>query len=110
VGLLSLLSDDSQALLEKHIGIALNDELFGYSRPGRDVSVARFYASHYLPALAGLVHGSGFANFSCLGRLSDLFDDFPKLSSGKADRKALASILTVRMTKETEEVITAHGH
>jgi len=26
-GLLSLLGDDSQALLEKHIGIALNDEL-----------------------------------------------------------------------------------
>ena len=39
-----------------------------------------------------------------------IFDDFPKLSSGKADRKALTSILTVRMTKETEEVITAHGH
>jgi len=39
-----------------------------------------------------------------------IFDDFPKLSSGKADRKALASILTVRMTKETEEVTTAHGH
>jgi hypothetical protein len=83
---------------------------FSYSRPGRDVSVAWFYASHYLPALAGLVHGPGFANLSCLGRLSDLFDDFPKLSSGKADRKALTSILTVRMTKETEEVITAHGH
>jgi acyl-coenzyme A synthetase/AMP-(fatty) acid ligase len=39
-----------------------------------------------------------------------IFDDFPKLSSGKADRKALTSILTVRMTKEAEEVITAHGH
>ena len=39
-----------------------------------------------------------------------IFDDFPKLSSGKADRKALASILTVRMTKETEEVVTTHGN
>lgn len=37
-----------------------------------------------------------------------IFDDFPKLSSGKADRKALASILTVRMTKEAEEVVTTH--
>jgi|HubBroStandDraft_2_1064218.scaffolds.fasta_scaffold550888_1 hypothetical protein len=64
----------------------------------------------HLPALAGLVHGPDFANLSCLGQLSDLVDDFPKLSSGKADRKALTSILTVRMTKETEEVITAHGH
>jgi hypothetical protein len=64
----------------------------------------------HLRALAGLVHGLGFANLSCLGRLSDLFDDFSKLSSGKADRKALTSILTVRMTKEAEEGITAHGH
>jgi acyl-coenzyme A synthetase/AMP-(fatty) acid ligase len=39
-----------------------------------------------------------------------IFEDFPKLSSGKADRKALASILTVRMTKEAEEEMTAHEH
>jgi acyl-coenzyme A synthetase/AMP-(fatty) acid ligase len=39
-----------------------------------------------------------------------IFDDFPKLSSGKADRKALTSILTVRMTKEAEEVVTTHGN
>jgi amino acid adenylation domain-containing protein len=39
-----------------------------------------------------------------------IVDDFPKLSSGKADRKALASILTVRMTKEAEEVVTTHGN
>jgi amino acid adenylation domain-containing protein len=39
-----------------------------------------------------------------------IFDDFPKLSSGKADRKTLASILTVRMTKEAEEVVTTHGN
>jgi amino acid adenylation domain-containing protein len=39
-----------------------------------------------------------------------IFDDFPKLSSGKADRKALTSILAVRMTKETEEVVTTHGN
>jgi amino acid adenylation domain-containing protein len=39
-----------------------------------------------------------------------IVDDFPKLSSGKADRKALTSILTHRMTQETEEVITAHEH
>ena len=39
-----------------------------------------------------------------------IFDDFPKLSSGKADRKALASILTARMTKEAEEVVTTHGN
>jgi acyl-CoA synthetase (AMP-forming)/AMP-acid ligase II len=39
-----------------------------------------------------------------------IFDDFPKLSSGKADRKALKSILTVRMTKEAEEVVTTHGN
>jgi hypothetical protein len=44
-GPLSLLGDDSQALSEKHRGIALNDELFSDSRPGRDVSVAPFYAS-----------------------------------------------------------------
>jgi hypothetical protein len=44
-GLLSLIGGDSQALLEKHIGFALNDKLFSYSKPGRDVSVARFYAS-----------------------------------------------------------------
>jgi len=37
-----------------------------------------------------------------------IFDDFPKLSSGKADRKALTSILTVRMTKEAEEVVATH--
>ena len=39
-----------------------------------------------------------------------IFDDFPKLSSGKADRKALTSILTVRMTKEAKEVVTTHGN
>jgi amino acid adenylation domain-containing protein len=43
-------------------------------------------------------------------RYLGIVDDFPKLSSGKADRKALASILTVRMTNEAEEVMTAHGH
>jgi hypothetical protein len=64
-GLLSLLSDDSQALLEKHIGIALNDEL-SVIRGLDGTSVARSYASHYLPALAGLVRGSGFANLSAL--------------------------------------------
>ncbi len=39
-----------------------------------------------------------------------ILDDFPKLSSGKADRKALTSILTARMTNESEEVVTTHGH
>jgi acyl-coenzyme A synthetase/AMP-(fatty) acid ligase len=37
-------------------------------------------------------------------------DAFPKLSSGKADRKALTSILAVRMMKEAEEVVTTHGN
>jgi hypothetical protein len=88
----------------------LNDELSVIR--GLDATLAlRDLTPHiHLPALAGLVHGPGVANLSCLGRLSDLIDDFPKLSSGKADRKALTSILTVRMTKETEEVTTAHGH
>jgi hypothetical protein len=102
---LSLLGDESQALLEKHIGIALNDELFSYSRPGRDVSVARFYTSHYLPALAGLVHGPGFANLSCLGRLSDLiFSGYVSLPF--ADGMQTESPVTVHEPRYSEKAHT----
>jgi hypothetical protein len=41
-GLLNLLSDDSQSLLEKHIGIALNDELSVIRGPDATLALRGF--------------------------------------------------------------------
>ena len=54
-GLLSLLGDDSQALLEKHIGIALNDELSVIRGMNATLALRGFTPHIHLPALAGLV-------------------------------------------------------
>jgi mycobactin lysine-N-oxygenase len=104
-GLLSLLGDDSQALLEKHIGIALNDELSVIR--GLDATLAlRGFTPHiHLPALAGLVYGPGFANLSCLGRLSDLiFSGYVSLPF--ADGMRTESPVTVDEPPYSEEAHT----
>ena len=43
-------------------------------------------------------------------RYATVLDQFPLLSSGKTDRKALLSLLEFRMKREAEEVMTAHGN
>jgi mycobactin lysine-N-oxygenase len=49
----------------------LNDEASVKRALDAALALERLTPRIHVPALAGLVHGPGFANLSCLGRLSD---------------------------------------
>jgi mycobactin lysine-N-oxygenase len=68
--LLSLLSPRAKAKLIKVIGEPITRQLLT-KNIGVDLSVQDFYPHLHLPMLAALMQGPGFANLSCLGRLSD---------------------------------------
>lgn len=68
-GLIGLLGETTRAV-EERLGFALSD---ASAKRGLDATLALCGLAPriHLPALAGLVHGPGFANLSCLGSLSD---------------------------------------
>lgn len=56
--------------IEAALGAPLSQKEVARSIQG-DLSIAGLYPKLHLPMLAGLMQGPGFANLSCLGRLSD---------------------------------------
>lgn len=65
-----LLSKKALCFINESLQVPL-DHFEITSRIQEDLSVEKITPSLYLPALAGLMQGPGFANLSCLGRLSD---------------------------------------
>ncbi len=66
----SLFSEKAYALLHRCCNGNVSDSSLG-ERISRDLSVQDIRPSLYLPMLAGRSQGPGFANLSCLGKLSD---------------------------------------
>ncbi len=69
-GLLSLLSRVSKKKWELSLGKKITSDLLA-TKIRADLSLENLSAPLYVPMLAGLNQGPGFANLSCLGRLSD---------------------------------------
>lgn len=65
-----VLSARARSAIEASIGSALDQRRMA-SLIGSDLSIKGFVPRLHLPMLAGLMQGPGFANLSCLGRLSD---------------------------------------
>jgi hypothetical protein len=104
-GLLNLLGDDSQALLEKHIGIALNDELSVIR--GLDATLAlRGFTPHIICRRWQVLFMDPASPTSiCLGRLSDLiFSGYASLPF--ADGMRTESPVTVDESPYSEEAHT----
>jgi mycobactin lysine-N-oxygenase len=66
----SLLTEKALRALEKRVGSSLSAEKLS-SLIQEDLSVQGMRPVLHLPMLGGLMQGPGFANLSCLGRLSD---------------------------------------
>lgn len=66
----SLLTENTQRKLEQVIEGPITQNSVA-ERIGKDLAVEGLQAKLFLPMLAGLNQGPGFANLSCLGRLSD---------------------------------------
>lgn len=66
----TLFTPNAIAALEQAVGSELTQEKIA-SLIQEDLSVSGMPAKLHLPMLAGLMQGPGFANLSCLGRLSD---------------------------------------
>ncbi len=69
-GLIGLLGETA-GLLKERLGFALSDESSVKRGLDATFALAGVTPRLHMPALAGLVHGPGFANLSCLGSLSD---------------------------------------
>jgi mycobactin lysine-N-oxygenase len=69
-GLMRLLGD-SRVQVEARIGGSLNEESTVIRQLDGSFALRGLAPRLHLPALAGLLHGPGFANLSCLGSLSD---------------------------------------
>lgn len=65
-----IMSTETLSALEAKLGYDLTDENISLNIT-RDLSVEGLSPQLHLPMLAGLTQGPGFANLSCLGRLSD---------------------------------------
>ncbi|MEO7084788.1 MAG: SidA/IucD/PvdA family monooxygenase [Gemmatimonadaceae bacterium] len=57
--------------VERRVGLALNDEIAVRSALDENLALRGLAPKLHLPAIAGLLHGPGLANLSCLGTLSD---------------------------------------
>ncbi len=68
---LSGLLGDTGPAVEERLGFALTDELSVKRRLDPTFALDGLVPRIHIPALAGLAHGPGFANLSCLGSLSD---------------------------------------
>ncbi len=69
-GLVSLLGETARAV-EERLGFVLTDEASVKRTLDTTLALDGLTPRIHIPALAGLVHGPGFANLSCLGSLSD---------------------------------------
>jgi mycobactin lysine-N-oxygenase len=70
VALLRMLND-SRAAVEARLDCSLADESSVVRRLDSSLALRGLTPRLHLPALAGLAHGPGFSNLSCLGKLSD---------------------------------------
>jgi mycobactin lysine-N-oxygenase len=68
--LLGLLGETAETV-EQRLGFALSDEVSVKRALDPTLALAGLTPRLHLPALAGLAHGPGFANLSCLSSLSD---------------------------------------
>lgn len=68
---LSGLLGDARRTVDDRLGFALTDELSVKRRLDATLALDGLIPRIHIPALAGLAHGPGFANLSCLGSLSD---------------------------------------
>lgn len=62
---------DTGRTVEERVGFALTDEMSVKRRLDATFALEGLAPRIHIPALAGLAHGPGFANLSCLGSLSD---------------------------------------
>jgi mycobactin lysine-N-oxygenase len=62
---------ETRAVVERNAGLALNDEVAVRSALDEGLALRGVVPKLHLPAVAGLLHGPGLANLSCLGTLSD---------------------------------------
>jgi mycobactin lysine-N-oxygenase len=62
---------DAGRTVEERLGFALTDEMSVKRRLDATFALEGLAPRIHIPALAGLAHGPGFANLSCLGSLSD---------------------------------------
>lgn len=62
----------SRAEVEAKLGCSLSDESSVVRHMDGALALRGLVPRLHLPALAGLAHGPGFANLSCLGKLSDV--------------------------------------
>jgi mycobactin lysine-N-oxygenase len=62
---------ETKAEVERRTGLALNDEVAVRSALDEGLALRAVIPKLHLPAVAGLLHGPGLANLSCLGTLSD---------------------------------------
>jgi mycobactin lysine-N-oxygenase len=69
--LAGLLGETTTGIVEERLGFALTDEVSVKRALDATLALEGLTPRIHIPALAGLVHGPGFANLSCLSSLSD---------------------------------------
>lgn len=66
-----LLENETRSFLKSHLACDITCKTSLAPLIDDDLSIKNLMPKLYLPMLAGFAQGPGFANLSCLGRLSD---------------------------------------